>query len=1039
MRPFNLSEWALNNRSIVVYLMIVAVLAGTLSFLRLGRAEDPVFTIRTMIVQANWPGASMEDTLNQVTERLERRLQETPNLNRLRSFTQPGQSLIYVDLLGSTPDAQVTDTWYQVRKNIGDIRHTFPPGIQGPFFNDDFGDTFGIVYGFTADGFTHRELRDHVEEMRSELLKVPDVSRIELIGAQDERVFIEFSMEKLAGLGIDRNALIGALQAQNLISPTGTIEGGQERLLLRVSGSFESEGDIRAMNFAMPAAQGSRILRLSDIAEVHRGYADPPQPMFRVNGREAIGLGISMRDGGDVLQLGHNIDVAARRVMADTPVGIEMSAVAEQPRTVALAIADFMGSLWQAIAIILVASFVSLGVRPGAIVALAIPLTLAIVFPIMQIVGIDLQRISLGALIIALALMVDDAMTTVDAMMNRLAAGDSKEAAGTYAFRALAFSMLTGTLVTIAGFVPVGFARSSAGEYTFSIFAVVTIALLVSWLVAVIFAPLLGVLILPPPRPGTSNEPGRLVRIYRSFLGTAIRWRWVTIAATVGLFALSVFGMRFVSQQFFPSSDRYELMVDLTLPQNASIHATDAAAARLEAILARDPDVERWSTNVGRGAIRFYLPLDVQPPNNFFAQLVVITKGLQSRDRLETRLEQVLLEQFPEVVGRVYPLELGPPVGWPIQYRVSGDDPDEVRELAMNLAGVVAAHPATRGTSFDWMEPARQLRVRVDQDEARRLGLSSAAVASALNAAISGTTVTQMRDDIHLINVVVRAVEAERMSVEALRTLQVPIPGGRTVSLSQFATFDYEQEYPIITRRNRIPTLTVQAYLPRGVLPNDVVDDLAPGIAAAAAALPPGYRIETGGIVEESADSLASVKAVVPLMLFIMLTVLIFHLRSFSRLFIVLSVVPLGLIGVVAALLLSGSPLGFVAILGVLSLMGMIAKNAVILVTQIEAERAAGRGVAEAALEASTSRFRPIMLTAISTVLGMIPITPTVFWGPMAFAIMGGLLGATILTLIFLPVLYVTCLEGRGGAGRGRADPAPAARPASTTGSMEPV
>ncbi|MDT8275713.1 MAG: efflux RND transporter permease subunit [Roseomonas mucosa] len=1012
MKPFNLSEWALNNRSIVVYLMIVAVLAGTLSFLRLGRAEDPVFTIRTMIVQANWPGASMKDTLNQVTERLERRLQETPNLNRLRSFTQPGQSLIYVELLGSTPGAKVADTWYQVRKYIGDIRHTLPPGIQGPFFNDDFGDTFGIVYGFTADGFTHRELRDHVEEMRSELLKVPDVSRIEFIGAQDERVFIEFSMEKLAGLGIDRNALIAALQAQNLISPAGTIEGGQERLLLRVSGSFESEDDIRATNFSM----GNRILRLSDVAEVHRGYADPPQPMFRVNGREAIGLGISMRDGGDVLQLGRNIDAAARRVMADMPVGIEMHSVAEQPRTVELAIADFMGSLWQSIAIILVASFVSLGLRAGAIVALAIPLTLAIVFPIMQVAGIDLQRVSLGALIIALALMVDDAMTTVDAMMNRLAAGDSKEAAGTYAFRALAFSMLAGTLVTIAGFVPIGFARSSAGEYTFSIFAVVTIALLVSWLVAVIFAPLLGVLILRPPKPGTSNEPGRLVRIYRSFLGGAIRWRWLTIAATVGLFALSVFGMRFVSQQFFPPSDRYELMVDLTLPQNASIHATDATAARLEAILAKDADVERWSTNVGRGAIRFYLPLDVQPPNNFFAQLVVITKGLQSRDRLETRLEQLLPEQFPDVVGRVYPLELGPPVGWPIQYRVSGDDPDKVRDLAMNLAKVVAAHPSTRGTSFDWMEPARQLRVRVDQDEARRLGLSSAAVASALNAAISGTTVTQMRDGIYLINVVVRAVEAERMSVDALRTLQIPIPGGRTVSLSQFATFDYDQEYPIITRRNRVPTLTVQAYLPRGVLPNDVVDDLEPGIAAAVAALPPGYRIETGGIVEESADSLASVKAVMPMMLFIMLTVLIFHLKSFSRLFIVLSVVPLGLIGVAAALLLSSSPLGFVAILGVLSLMGMIAKNAVILVTQIEAERKAGRSVTEAALEASTSRFRPIMLTAVSTVLGMIPITPTVFWGPMAFAIMGGLLGATILTLIFLPVLYVTCFEGRAAA-----------------------
>ncbi|UFN48571.1 efflux RND transporter permease subunit [Roseomonas sp. OT10] len=1013
MKRFNLSEWALNHRSIVVYMMIVAIAAGTLAFLRLGRAEDPVFTIRTMVVQANWPGASMEDTLNQVTERLERRLQETEGLDRLRSFTRPGQSLIFIDLLGSTSGARIPDIWYEVRKKVGDMRHTLPAGVQGPFFNDEFGDTFGIIYGFTADGFTHRELRDFVEDARSELLKVPDVSRIEMIGAQDERVFVEFSMENLSGLGIDRAMLIAALQAQNIVAPAGTIEGGPERLLLRVSGQFESEQDIRAVNFSV----GGRILRLSDIAEVRRGFADPPQPMFRVNGREAIGLGIAMRDGGDVLQLGQNIDRTIRRIVADLPVGVEAHAVAEQPRTVDIAIGEFMESLWQAIAIILVVSFIALGVRPGAIVAIAIPLTLAIVFPIMQAVDIDLQRISLGALIIALALMVDDAMTTVDAMISRLAAGDTMEAAGTYAYSKLAFSMLAGTLVTIAGFVPVGFAQSSAGEYTFSIFAVVAIALLVSWFVAVIFAPLIGVLILKRPKPGAAAGPGRLVRAYQSFLGGAIRLRWVTLAATLLLFGLSVAGMRLVSQQFFPASDRNELLVDLTLPQNASIHATDAAVARLEELLAHDPqlapEVAEWSSNIGRGAIRFYLPLDVQPANDFFAQMVVISKGLASRERLQDALEKVLAEQFPEVVSRVYPLELGPPVGWPIQYRVSGPDVEVVRGIAMDLARIVAGRPETRRTSFDWMEPARQLRVRVDQDEARRLGLSSAAVASALNAAISGTTVTQMRDGIYLINVVVRAVEAERMSVDTLRTLQIPIAGGRTVPLSQFATFDYEQEYPLIHRRNREPTLTVQADLPRGVLPNDVVEALAPAIAEAAAKVPPGYRIETGGIVEESARSQASVAAVVPAMLFIMATVLIFHLKTFARLFLVISVVPLGLIGVVIALLASNSPLGFVAILGVLSLMGMIAKNAVILISQIEDERAAGHSVREAAVLACSSRLRPILLTAMSTVLGMIPITPTVFWGPMAFAIMGGLMGGTLLTLVFLPVLYVTWFESR--------------------------
>jgi multidrug efflux pump subunit AcrB len=629
-----------------------------------------------------------------------------------------------------------------------------------------------------------------------------------------------------------------------------------------------------------------------------------------------------------------------------------------------------------------------------------------------------MQRISLGALIIALALLVDDAMTTTDAMLTRLAQGDDKVAAATFAFRTYAFAMLAGTLVTIAGFVPVGFAASSAGEYTFSLFAVVGIALIVSWLVAVIFAPLLGVAILTRPQTARTTEPGRIFRAYRSFLDAAIQARWLTIPLTVGMFAASALALPLVPRQFFPSSDRPELLVDLSLPQNASIYATDTLAQRFDGVLKGDPDVVRWSTFVGRGAVRFYLPLNVQLPNDFFAQAVIVAKDVAARERLRRKLEKLLAEEFPSVVERVYPLELGPPVGWPVQYRVSGPDLSKVREIALELARVVANSPKAVHTNFDWIEPARQVRIQIDQNEARLLGLSSQALAGVLNTVISGSPVTQVRDDIYLVDVVARATDEQRVSLETLRTLQVPLPNGRTVPLSQFATFRYEQEYPLVWRRDRIPTLTVQADVTPGTLPETVVSALASAVAAMGKDLPPSYRIAVGGTVEESQKSQASVIAVVPAMLLIMLTVLIFQLQSFQRLFLVLSVAPLGLIGVVGALLLSGKPLGFVAILGILALIGIITKNAVILIGQIEAERAQGKGVREAAINASSARFRPIMLTAISTVLGMIPIAPTVFWGPMAFAIMGGLLVATILTLVFLPVVYVTWFSWR--------EPAPA-------------
>jgi multidrug efflux pump subunit AcrB len=1000
---FNLSEWALGHRSFVVYCMIAVMAAGVLSYYRLGRNEDPAFTFRTMVVQAAWPGATLNDTLDQVTERIERKLQETPSLDFLRSYTSAGIMTIFVNLKGSTPPKDVPDIWYQVRKSVGDIRHTLPSGVVGPGFNDEFGDTYGIIYGFTADGFTHRELRDYVESARARLLRVADVSKIEIIGAQDERIIIEFSTEKLAGLGIDRASLIAALRAQNAVSPAGTVQTGDEKLALRVSGAFESELDILAVNIA----SNGRLIRLGDIAEVRRAYVDPPQPMFRVNGKPAIGLAIAMRDGGDILTLGRNIQRTMDEITADLPLGIEPTLVADQSSVVRSAIGEFTTSLWQAIAIIMAVSVISLGVRAGAIVALSIPLTLAVVFPVMEFVSIDLQRISLGALIIALTLLVDDAMSTIDAMTMRLAQGDEKVPAATFAYKTLAFPMLTGSFVTMAGFVPIGFAKSAAGEYTFSIFAVVSIAVLASWLVAVLFIPLLGVAFLSKPKAAEPAEPGLVVRVFRSVLIAAMRMRWITILVTLACFVMSLLAIPYVPRQFFPSSDRPELLVDLRLPQSASIYASSDLSAKLDGILKSDPDVERWSANVGRGAIRFYLPLSVELPNDFFSQFVVIAKDIAARERLRTKLERVLQEDFPGAVTRTVPLELGPPVGWPVQYRISGPEVNEVRDIAFRLAQIVASDARARRVNFDWIEPARKVRIRIDQDQARLLGLSSESIAAVLNTVVSGAPVTQVRDGIYLVDIVMRATDEQRVSLSTLRNLQFPLQNGRTVPLGQFAVLDFEQEYPLIWRREGVPTLTLQADVTQGASPEGVTAALAPAVAKLDAGLTKGYHIAVGGTVEESAQSQASVYAVVPLMLFITITVLMIQLQSFSRLVLVLSVVPMGLIGIVAALLIFNKPLGFVAILGILALIGMIARNAVILIDQIETERAEGKAVWDAVIEAAMSRFRPIMLTAISTVLGMIPIAPTVFWGPMAYAIMGGLLVATVLTLIFLPALYV--------------------------------
>ncbi|MBG0776749.1 MAG: efflux RND transporter permease subunit [Desulfovibrionaceae bacterium] len=1000
----NLSAWAIRHKSLVIYCMLMSVVAGAYSYLNLGRNEDPTFTIKTMVVQTYWPGATQDETMLQVTDRIEKKLQETPYLDDLKSYTTAGESTVFVTLRNVIPKAEVKDVWYQVRKKVGDIRHTLPQDIEGPFFDDEFDDTYGIIYGFTADGFTHRELRDYVEKARTRLLRVPDVSKIEVLGAQDERIYVEFSTRRLAELGLDRAALLKAIAAQNAVAPSGTIQTEGESILVRVSGKIRSEKDLRAINFAV----GGVMLRLSDIATIRRGYADPPQPLFRVNGKNALGLAIAMRSDGDVLALEKNLAAAVQRIKADLPVGIEATLVANQPKVVREAVHGFMKALWEAVAIVLGISFISLGLRAGWVVALSIPLVLATVFVAMDVASIALQRVSLGALIIALGLLVDDAMITIESMITKLEEGWEKPRAASFAYTSTAFPMLTGTVVTMLGFVPIGFARSSAGEYTFSLFAVVSIALLISWIVAVVFSPLLGTMILGSKIKKGRATSGRVMAAFRGLLLFSMRHAKTTILATLALFGLALALTPLVPKQFFPSSDRPELMVDLRLRQNASIYATDKASQRLDALLRADPDIDHWSSYVGRGAIRFYLPLDVQLANDFFTETVIVAKSTEARERVRKRLEAALDTSFPEVDARVFPLELGPPVGWPVQYRVSGESPTTVREIANRVAQVMGASPDLQKVSFNWMEPTRRLRIRVDQDQARLLGLSSSDVATMLYAALSGITVTRVRDDIYLIDVVARAEDAERASLDTIRTLELPLANGRTVPLSELAAVDYGQALPLVWRRDRLPTLTVQADVVGAVMPDTAVEHLRPKMERLRRELPPGYRIADGGSVEESAKSEASVVAVFPIMLILMLTVLMIQLQSFHHLFLVCSVAPLGLVGVVLALLATHQPMGFVALLGVVALIGMIIRNSVILVHQIEVEKNAGKSPWDAVVAATLLRFRPIMLTAMAAILGMLPIAPTVFWGPMANAIMGGLAGATLLTLLFLPSLYVT-------------------------------
>ncbi|PBQ19150.1 ACR family transporter [Pseudomonas congelans] len=1000
---FNLSEWAIKHQSFVWYLMFVALLMGVFSYMKLGREEDPSFTIKTMIIQTRWPGATVDETLEQVTDRIEKKLEELDSLDYVKSYTRPGESTVFVYLRDTTSAKAIPEIWYQVRKKVDDIRGQFPQGLQGPSFNDEFGDVYGSIYAFTADGFSMRQLRDYVEKVRADIREVPGLGKVEMIGQQDEVLYLNFSTRKLAALGIDQSQVVQSLQSQNAVTPAGVIEAGPERISVRTSGQFASEKDLAAVNLRI----NDRFYRLSDIADITRGYTDPPKPLFRFDGKPAIGLAIAMQKGGNIQSFGKALHERMDATTAGLPVGIGVHKVSDQAEVVNKAVGGFTSALFEAVIIVLLVSFVSLGFRAGLVVACSIPLVLAMVFVFMEYSGITMQRISLGALIIALGLLVDDAMITVEMMVTRLEMGETKEQAATYAYTSTAFPMLTGTLVTVAGFVPIGLNNSSAGEYTFTLFAVIAVAMLVSWVVAVLFAPVIGVHILSANIKPKSEEPGRIGRAFNGSMLWAMRHRWLAIAITVGLFAASLFSMQFVQNQFFPSSDRPEILVDLNLPQNASINETRNVVDRFEASLKDDPDIERWSTYIGQGALRFYLPLDQQLENPFYAQLVIVSKGLEERGALTARLQKRLRDEFVGIGSYVQALEMGPPVGRPLQYRVSGENIDKVRQHAIELATLLDHNPHVGEVIYDWNEPGKVLRIDINQDKARQLGLSSEDVAKLMNSVVSGSTVTQVRDDIYLINVIGRAEDAERGTPETLQNLQIVTPTGTSIPLLAFATVGYELEQPLVWRRDRKPTITVKGAVRDAIQPTDLVKQLQPEIDKFSAGLPVGYKVATGGTVEESSKAQGPIASVAPLMLFLMATFLMIQLHSIQKMFLVASVAPLGLIGVVLALIPTGTPLGFVAILGVLALIGIIIRNSVILVTQIDAYERSGYLPWDAVVEATEHRRRPILLTAAAASLGMIPIAREVFWGPMAYAMIGGIIIATLLTLLFLPALYV--------------------------------
>jgi multidrug efflux pump len=1008
---FNLSAWALRNRQIVLFLMLLLAIVGALSYTKLGQSEDPPFTFKAMVIRTNWPGATAQEVSRQVTERIEKKLMETGEYERIVSFSRPGESQVTFIARDSMHSVEIPELWYQVRKKVSDIRHTLPPGIQGPFFNDEFGTTFGNIYALTGEGFDYAVLKDYADRIQIQLQRVKDVGKVDLLGLQDEKIWIELSNVKLATLGLPLAAVQQALEEQNAVSTAGFFETTSERLQLRVSGNFQTVDEIK--NF--PIRVGDRTFRISDVANVRRGFNDPPAPRMRFMAEDAIGLAVAMKDGGDILVLGKALEIEFARIQKNLPAGMQLRKVSDQPAAVKTGVGEFVQVLVEALAIVLLVSFFSLGVRTGMVVALAIPLVLAMTFACMYYLGIGLHKISLGALVLALGLLVDDAIIAVEMMAIKMEQGFDRIKAASYAWTSTAFPMLTGTLITAAGFLPIATAQSGTGEYTRSIFEVVTIALLASWVAAVLFVPYLGEKLLPDlakihaAKHGAGQPDPYATPFYqrvRHLVEWCVRWRKTVITATVVLFIASIVLFRFVPQQFFPASGRLELMVDLKLAEGASLSNTAEEVKRLEALLKDKAGIDNYVAYVGTGSPRFYLPLDQQLPAASFAQFVVLAKTIEDREPLRTWLITTLNEQFPALRSRVTRLENGPPVGYPVQFRVTGEHIEEVRALARKVAAKVRENPHVVNVHLDWEEPSKVVYLNIDQDRARALGVSTANLSKFLQSSLTGSSVSQYREDNELIEILLRGTLHERTELSLLPSLAVPTDNGRSVALSQIATLEYGFEEGVIWHRNRLPNVTVRADIYGKEQPATLVQQIMPTLDPVRAELPDGYLLDVGGTVEDSARGQNSVKAGVPLFIVVVLTLLMLQLRSFSRTAMVFLTAPLGLIGVTLFLMVFRQPFGFVAMLGTIALSGMIMRNSVILVDQIEQDIAAGLKPWQAIIEATVRRFRPIVLTALAAVLAMIPLSRSVFFGPMAVAIMGGLIVATALTLLFLPALY---------------------------------
>ncbi|MCE1182615.1 MAG: efflux RND transporter permease subunit [Rhodocyclales bacterium] len=1039
---FNLSDWSLHHRTLVGYFLLVIALLGVFSWSKLGQSEDPPFTFKLMVVRTFWPGASARQVEQQLTDKIEKKLQEMPYLDRVSSYSRAGESTVLFFAKDSTPPAAVPDVYYQVRKKIGDIRHTLPGGIQGPFFNDEFGDVFGNVYALTAEGFTYPQLKDQAERIRDELLRIPNVGKVEIFGIQDEKIYIDLANAKLATLGIDINTITQALAQQNAVTGAGSVDTQGERIQIRPSGSFTTPESIADT----PIRANGRSFRLGDIARVHRGTSEPASTHVRYGGKQALAIGVAMAKGGDIIVLGKDLQQRIQSIQQSLPVGVSIDEAASQPSAVKRSIQAFVQSLAEAVIIVLLVTFISLGLRTGMVVAISIPLVLAATFFFMHLFNVGLHKVSLGALVLALGLLVDDAIIAVEMMWVKMEQGWERTRAASFAYTSTAAPMLSGTLVTVAGFLPIAIAKSATGEYAFAFFQINAIALLLSWLAAVIAIPWLGYKLLPDPhaprtpglierrwprlhrgleRLGLSGPPHAedhdvygtaFYQRFRTLVSFCVQRRWLVIGLTALLFVLAIVGMGKVQKQFFPNSTRLELNVELRLPEGSAIAAIDAEAVRLEQWLAADnakhDDFEHYMSFIGSGAPRYFLSLDQQLPASNVSQFVIVTRNIESREALRTRL--IDLFERGDASGQytfaaraqVARIENGPPVGYPVQYRISGSDIPTLRRIANEVATIMRADPELSSINFDWSELSKAVEIEIDQEKARLLGVSSQDLANLLNIAVNGLTVSNFREGEKTIDVVLRGETEDRQQLSQLGNLAIPTRSGKSVALSQLAQLNYGFEPGLIWRRDRVPTITVRGNLYSKTQPASIVARLQPAIEQLSQGLPAGYQIATGGSVEESAKGSTSVAAGMPIFILAVVTILMIQLQSVSRVVMVLLTAPLGIIGIALFLLVFNKPFGFMALLGAIALFGMIMRNSVILVDQIEQDLAAGKAQREAIIESTVRRFRPIVLTAAAAVLAMIPLSRNDFFGPMAVAIMGGLIGATALTLLFLPALY---------------------------------